>query len=42
MTQGKEASTIKDVRDSKSETMLLNKVNAEFKSKKVKVEIKCA
>jgi len=36
MTQGKKARTIKDIKEhSKSETMLLNKVNAKFKSKKV-------
>ena len=37
MTQGKETRTIKDIKEhSKGETMLLNKVNAEFKSKQVK------
>jgi len=37
MIQGKEARTIKDIKEHlKSETMLLNKVNDEFKSKKNK------
>jgi len=37
MSQDKEARTIKDIKEhSKSETMLLNKVNTEIKSKKVK------
>jgi len=37
MTQGKMVRTIKDIKEhSKSETMLLNKVNAEIKSKKIK------
>jgi len=37
MTQGKEAITKEEIKEhSKSETMLLNKVKAEFKSKKVK------
>ena len=37
MTHGKETRTIKEIKEhSKGETMLLNKVNAEFKSKQVK------
>ena len=37
MTQRKEERTIKDKKETfKKETMLLNKVNAEFKSNKVK------
>ena len=37
MTQAKKVRTIKDIKEhSKSETMLFNKVNAEFKKKKKK------
>jgi len=37
MSRGKEAITKEDIKEhSKSETMLLNKVNVEFKSKKNK------